>query len=87
MKKILILGASSPTGKVLLAHFQKSNPKDIEINCYARTPEKLSSFKSINIIKGDTTDQPNLSNCNERNRYYYNFIEWKKFGDPSKLYC
>ena len=61
MKKILILGASSPTGKVLLAHFQKSNPKDIEINCYVRTPEKLSSFQSINIIKGDTTDQPNLS--------------------------
>ena len=60
MVKILILGASSPTGKVLLNHLQ-STKKDLEITCYARTPEKLSAFSNINIIKGDITDQLQLS--------------------------
>ena len=60
MKKILILGASSPTGKVLLTHLQSSK-KQIEISCFVRNPEKLSSFKNINIIKGDVTDQKKLS--------------------------
>ena len=55
MVKILILGASSPTGKVLLNHLQ-STKKDLEITCYVRTPEKLSAFSNINIIKGDITD-------------------------------
>ena len=60
MKKILILGASSPTGKVLLTHLQSSK-KNLEITCYVRNPEKLSSFTNINIIKGDIIDQPKLS--------------------------
>ena len=61
MKKILILGASSPTGKVFLNHIIKSF-RDLDITCYVRFPEKLSSFKNLNIIKGDVTDQINLSN-------------------------
>ena len=60
MKKILILGASSPTGKVLLTHLQTSN-KNLEITCLVRNPEKLSSFGKINIIKGDVIDQQLLS--------------------------
>ena len=60
MKKILILGASSPTGKVLLTHLQSSK-KNLEITCYVRNPEKLSSFTNINIIKGDIIDQTKLS--------------------------
>ena len=60
MKKILILGASSPTGKVLLTHLL-STKKNIEITCYVRTPEKLPSFSNIIIKKGDVLDQPNLS--------------------------
>ena len=60
MKKILILGASSPTGKVLLTHLQTSN-KNLEITCLVRNPEKLSSFGKINIIKGDVIDQKLLS--------------------------
>lgn len=60
MKKILILGASSPTGKVFLNHIIKSF-WDLDITCYVRFPEKLSSFKNLNIIKGDVTDQINLS--------------------------
>ena len=60
MKKILILGASSPTGKVLLTHLQSSK-KNLEITCFVRNPEKLSSFTNINIIKGDIIDQPKLS--------------------------
>ena len=60
MKRILILGASSPTGKVLLTHLQASK-KYLEITCYARNPEKLSSFEKINIIKGDVIDQQKLS--------------------------
>ena len=56
MKKILILGASSPTGKVLLTHLQASK-KNLEITCLARNPEKLSSFEKINTIKGDVIDQ------------------------------
>ena len=59
MKKILILGESSNTGKILLTHLLSF--KDIEITCYVRSPEKLSNFKSFNIIKGDVTDQSNLS--------------------------
>ena len=59
MKKILILGASSNTGKILLTHLLSLN--DIEITCYVRSPEKLSNFKSFNIIKGDVADQSNLS--------------------------
>ena len=60
MKKILILGASSPTGKVLLTHLQTSN-KNLEITCLVRNPEKISSFGKINIIKGDVIDQKLLS--------------------------
>ena len=60
MKKILILGASSPTGKVLLTHLLSAK-KNIEITCYVRTPEKLSSFSNLIIKKGDVLDQPNLS--------------------------
>ena len=60
MKKILILGASSPTGKVLLSHLQDSK-KNIEITCFTRNPEKLSSFQKINIIKGDVIEQQKLS--------------------------
>ena len=59
MKKILILGASSPTGKTLITHLQTL--KNIDISCYVRSPEKLSSFKNIKIIKGDVTDLINLS--------------------------
>ena len=59
MKKILILGESSNTGKILLTHLLSF--KDIEITCYVRSPEKLSNFKSFNIIKGDVADQSNLS--------------------------
>ena len=58
MKKILILGASSPTGKTLITHLQTL--KNIDISCYVRSPEKLSSFKNIKIIKGDVTDLINL---------------------------
>ena len=60
MKKILILGASSPTGKVLLTHLQSAK-KSIDITCYVRNPEKISSFTNINIIKGDIVDQSKLS--------------------------
>ena len=60
MKKILILGASSPTGKVLLTHLQ-STKKNAEIICYVRSPEKLCSFTNLKIIKGDITDLTNLS--------------------------
>ena len=59
MKKILILGASSPTGKTLITHLQTL--KNIDISCYVRSPEKLSSFKNIKIIKGDVTNLINLS--------------------------
>ena len=61
MKKILILGASSPTGKVFINHII-SSLKNLDITCYVRSPEKLLSFKNLNIIKGDVTDQINLSN-------------------------
>ena len=60
MKKILILGASSPTGKVLLTNLL-STKKNVEITCYVRTPEKLSSFSNLIIKKGDVLDQPKLS--------------------------
>ena len=60
MKKILILGASSPTGKVLLTYLQTSK-QNLDITCYVRSPEKLSSFSNINIIKGDLTSQSSLS--------------------------
>ena len=59
MKKVFILGATSPTGKVLLTHLQSS--KNFDITCYVRSPEKLSSFKNLKLIKGDITDQPSLS--------------------------
>ena len=59
MKKVFILGATSPTGKVLLTHLQSI--KNLDITCYVRSPEKLSSFKNLKIIKGDITDQPSLS--------------------------
>ena len=59
MKKVFILGATSPTGKVLLTHLQSS--KNVDIICYVRSPEKLSSFKNLKLIKGDITDQPSLS--------------------------
>ena len=62
MKKILILGASSPTGKVLLTHLL-STKKNIEITCYVRTPENLSSFSNIIIKKGDVLDHPKLSSA------------------------
>ena len=54
----MILGASSPTGKVLLKRLLPL--KNIEINCYVRSPEKLHDYKNINIIKGDVTDYSNL---------------------------
>ena len=60
MKKILILGASSPTWKVLLTYL-KSSKKNLDISCFVRNPEKLSSFSNLNIIKGDLTSQSNLS--------------------------
>jgi nucleoside-diphosphate-sugar epimerase len=59
MKKVFILGATSPTGKVLLTHLQSI--KNLDITCYVRSPEKLSSFKNLKLIKGDITDQPSLS--------------------------
>jgi putative NADH-flavin reductase len=59
MKKVFILGATSPTGKVLLTHLQSS--KNLDITCYVRSPEKLSSFKNLKLIKGDITDQSSLS--------------------------
>jgi len=59
MKKVFILGATSPTGKVLLTHLQST--KNLDITCYVRSPEKLSSFKNLKLIKGDITDQPALS--------------------------
>ena len=59
MKKVFILGATSPTGKVLLNHLQST--KNLDITCYVRSPEKLSSFKNLKIIQGDITDQPSLS--------------------------
>ena len=59
MKKVFILGATSPTGKVLLTYLQSS--KNFDITCYVRSPEKLSSFKNLKLIKGDITDQPSLS--------------------------
>ena len=59
MKKVFILGATSPTGKVLLTHLQST--KNLDIICYVRSPEKLSSFKNLKLIKGDITDQPALS--------------------------
>lgn len=59
MKKVFILGATSPTGKVLLTHLQST--KNLDITCYVRSPEKLSSFKNLKLIKGDITDQPVLS--------------------------
>ena len=48
-----------PTGKVLLNHLQST--KNLDITCYVRSPEKLSSFKNLKIIQGDITDQPSLS--------------------------
>ena len=60
MKKILILGTSSTTGKVLLNHLQ-STKQNLEIICYVRSPDKLSSFENLNIIKGDIVEQSNLS--------------------------
>ena len=60
MKKILILGASSPTGKVLLSHLL-STKKNLEITCYVRTPEKLSSFPNLVVKKGDVLEQQNIS--------------------------
>ena len=60
MKRILILGASSPTGKVLLTYLQSSK-KNLDITCFVRSPEKLSSFSNLNIIKGDLASQPSLS--------------------------
>ena len=66
MKKILILGASSPTGKVLLSHLL-STKKNLEITCYVRTPEKLSSFSNIIIKKGDLLDQHNISSLMKNN--------------------
>ena len=60
MKKILILGASSPTGKILLSHLL-STKKNLDITCYVRTPEKLSSFSNIIIKKGDVLEQQNIS--------------------------
>ena len=62
MKKILILGASSPTGKVLLTHLLSSK-KNVEITCYVRTPEKLSSFSNLILKEGDVFDQPKLSSA------------------------
>ena len=59
MKKVFILGATSPTGKVLLNHLQST--KNLDITCYVRSLEKLSSFKNLKIIQGDITDQPSLS--------------------------
>lgn len=59
MKKVFILGATSPTGKVLLTHLQST--KNLDITCYVRSPEKLSSFKNLKLIKGDITDQLVLS--------------------------
>ena len=60
MKKILILGASSQTGKILLNYIKSF--KNLDITCYVRSPEKLSSFKNLTIVKGDVTDQINLTN-------------------------
>ena len=59
MKKILILGASSQTGKIILPHLKTL--KNLDILCYLRSPEKLSNFKGLNLIKGDILDQSNLS--------------------------
>ena len=59
MKKVFILGGTSPTGKILLSHLQSS--KDLDITCYVRSPEKLTSFKNLKIIKGDILDQENLT--------------------------
>ena len=59
MKKVFILGATSPTGKVLLTHLQST--KNLDITCYVRSPEKQSSFKNLKLIKGDITDQLVLS--------------------------
>ena len=62
MKKILILGATSPTGKVLIKHLQ-SKKKELDITCFVRNPEKLSSFSGLNIVKGDLNEKKSLSSA------------------------
>ena len=62
MKKILILGATSPTGKVLIKHLQ-SKKKELDITCFVRNPEKLSSFSGLNIVHGDLNEKKSLSSA------------------------
>ena len=62
MKKILILGATSPTGKVLIKHLQ-SKKKELDITCFVRNPEKLSSFSGLNIVQGDLNEKKSLSSA------------------------
>ena len=62
MKKILILGAASPTGKVLIKHLQ-SRKKELDITCFVRNPEKLSSFSGLNIVQGDLNEKKSLSSA------------------------
>ena len=62
MKKILILGATSPTGKVLIKHLQ-SKKKELDITCFVRNPEKLSSFSGLNIVQLDLNEKKSLSSA------------------------
>ena len=60
MKKILIIGVSTTSGKVLLTNL-KSSKKNLDITCFVRNSEKLSSFSKLNIIKWDLASQSSLS--------------------------
>lgn len=55
--KILLLGSTGRTGKLVLAALVK---KDIEVNCLVRNSERLKPQKGLTIFEGDASDSHEL---------------------------
>lgn len=58
--KVLIIGATGETGKLIV---NKCVNEGFEVSALARTPSKLNSFHSVNVIHGDVLNDASLKNA------------------------
>lgn len=60
--KILLLGATGRTGKLVL---QEALKKGFQVNCLARKSERIPSDKNISVFEGDPTQKSDLERAIE----------------------
>lgn len=53
-RKLLVLGATGPTGRQIVAEAQR---RGHEVTALVRSPEKASGFTGIRLVKGDAWDE------------------------------